>query len=104
MDANLKRLAEVSLAVGDAETAVDDAAFHTATERLDAARVGLEELREAWPEMDAAERRVVGAAAAPVRRRLDATAARVPKLSAVSEMSGATADPEQETEPEEGAG
>lgn len=100
MDRHLKLLADVSLAVSDAEEAIADSAFHTASERLDAAREGLAELRAGWPDMSAAERRLVGGAAQPVRRRLDAASARVPRLRAVSEMPTPVVDPEQEVDPE----
>ena len=100
MDGNLKLLADVSLAVAQAEAAADDGAFHLATECLDRAREGLAEVRERWPEMGATERRLVGATGVPVRARLDAVAARVPKLRAVSEMPAPVVDPEQELEPE----
>lgn len=100
MDVHLKRLAEVSIAVGEAEEAVADGAFHHASERLDAAREGLAELRAGWIAMRPAERRVVGGAARPVRARLDAAAACVPRLLAVSEMPVAVIDLEQEADPE----
>jgi len=100
MDGNLKLLADVSLAVTQAEAAADDGAFHLASECLDAAREGLAGLRERWPEMSATERRLVGATGRPVRQRLDAVAARVPKLRAVTEMPAPVVDPEQEVEPE----
>jgi hypothetical protein len=100
VDRHLKLLADVSLAVSEAEEALADTAFPTASERLDAAREGLAELRAGWPEMSAAERRVVGGAAQPVRQRLDAAAARVPRLRAVSEMPAQVVDPEQEADPE----
>ena len=102
MDQHLKLLADASLAVSEAEEAVEDGAFHLASERLDGARESLGELRERWPSMSGAERRVVGGAAKPVRARLDAAAARVPRLRAVSEMAApeAVADPEQEADPE----
>ncbi len=102
MDAHLKLLADASLAVSEAEESIADGAFHRASERLDAAREALAELRGRWGAMGAAERRVVGGAAKPVRERLDAAAARVPRLRAVSEMPApeAVADPEQEADPE----
>lgn len=99
MDAHLKLLADASLAVSEAEEALEEQAFHRAAERLDAARDGLAELRAGWPEMSAAERNVVGGAAKPVRARIDDAARRVPKASALSEAA-AVEDPEQETEPE----
>lgn len=98
MDAHLKRLADASLAVSEAEEAIADGAFHLATERLDAARDGLSELRSRWPEMSAAERSVVGASAKPVRQRVDAAAKGIPKVSALSQAPPVV-DPEQEVEP-----
>lgn len=100
MDRHLKLLADVSLAVSEAEEAIAERAFHTASERLDAAREGLADLRAGWPGMSAAERRVVGGAARTVRERLDAAAARVPRLRALSEMPAQVVDPEQEADPE----
>ena len=100
MDRHLKLLADASLALAEAEEAVGDGAFHLASERLDGVREILSELRARWPEMSAAERRVVGGSARGVRERLDAAAARVPRLSAVSEMAAPEVDPEQELEPE----
>lgn len=99
MDAHLKLLADASLAASEAEEAIAEQAFHRAAERLDAARDGLSELRAGWPAMSAAERTVVGGAAAPVRARIDEAARRIPKVSALSEAAP-TVDPEQETEPE----
>jgi hypothetical protein len=49
--------------------------------------------------MSAAERALVGPAAAGVRNRLDVAAARIPKLSALS-VGAAVHDPEQDAEPE----
>jgi len=102
VDEHLKLLADASLAVAEAEDAIADGAFHRASERLDGARETLAELRARWPGMGGAERRVVGGAAAPVRARLDAAAARVPRLRTVSEMAPgeAVTDPEQEADPE----
>src|SRR3954454_12873213 len=98
MDAHLKLLADASLEVGAAEEALDEGAFHTARDRLDAAGVVLGDLRERWLAMSSAERLVGGPAARQVRQRLDAAGARVPRLSALSE-GAAVVDPEQETEP-----
>ncbi|MBA2515052.1 MAG: hypothetical protein H0V26_12125 [Solirubrobacterales bacterium] len=100
MDLHLKRLAEVSIAVTEAEEAIADGAFQLASERLDTAREGLAELRAGWLGMGPAERRVVGSAAGPVRARLDTAAAGVPRLQVVSEMSAPVVDPEQEADPE----
>lgn len=99
MDAHLKLLADASLAVSAAEEALAEEAFHRAADSLDAARDGLAELRTRWPQMTAAERTVVGSAAAPVRARIDDAAKRVPKVSALSE-GAPVVDPEQEAEPE----
>lgn len=102
MDRHLKLLADASLAVSEAEDGIEEGALHRASERLDDAREALAELRGHWGAMGAAERRVVGAAATPVRRRLDAAAARIPRLRPVSELPSheAVADPEQEADPE----
>ena len=74
VDAHLKLLAEVSLAVERAEAAAGEGGFTSAREALDEAETGLQVLRERWPEMAAAERALVGRAAAPVKQRLDAVA------------------------------
>ena len=98
VDAHLKLLAEVSLAVERAETAAGDGAFTGAREAVDEAEEGLQVLRERWPEMVAAERALVGRAAAPVKQRLDAVAGRLPRVSALSEAPPEL-DPEQEQDP-----
>ena len=100
MDALLKELADASMAVGEAEEALDEGANTTARDRLDDAGAILAALRERWPELSAAERAVVGKTAAPLRARLDAAQARLPKGSALREVT-AEPDPEDETEPEE---
>ena len=99
MDAHLKKLADVSLQVCEAEEAAGEGNFAVARDAVDLAAAGLGELRESWAEMSAPERRVVGAAAGPVRVRLDAVAGRIPKVSALSEGEPVV-DPEQESEPE----
>lgn len=86
--------------MGEAEEAADGGAFHLASEKLDAAREGFAELRTGWLAMTPAERRVVGGAAQPVRARLDAAAARVPRPRAVSVIATPVVDPEQEADPE----
>src|SRR5215213_9078665 len=98
MDAHLKLLADASLEVAADEEALDEGAFHTARDRIDAAGVALGDLRERWLAMSSAERIVVGPAAREVRVRLDAATARVPRLTALSE-GAPVEDPEQETEP-----
>ncbi len=98
MDAHLKVLAEVSLAVERAEQAAGEGAFTAAREALDDAEQGLQVLRERWPEMVPAERAIVGRAAAPVKQRLDALERRLPRPSALSQAAP-EADPEQEQDP-----
>jgi hypothetical protein len=98
VDVHLKRLADASLAVSEVEEAIAEGAFHLASERLDAARDGLAELRGRWPEMSPAERSVVGASAKPIRQRVDAAARMIPKASALSDAAPVV-DPEQEVEP-----
>jgi hypothetical protein len=98
MDAHLKVLAEVSLGVERAETAAGEGAFTAAREALDEAERGLQALRERWPEMGSGERAVVGRTAAPVRQRLDALAARLPRVSALSQAAPEE-DPEQDQDP-----
>jgi hypothetical protein len=98
VDAHLKLLAEVSLAVERAESAAGDGAFSGAREALDEAEEGLQVLRERWPGMAAAERALVGRAGAPVKQRLDAVARRLPRVSALS-AAVPEHDPEQEQDP-----
>ena len=95
---HLKVLAEASLAVERAEAAAGDGAFTAAREALDEAELELAALRERWPTMSAAERTLVGRAAAPVRRRLEALAGRMPRSSALSDAAPED-DPEQERDP-----
>ena len=98
VDAHLKLLAEVSLAVERAEAAAGEGGFTGAREALDEAEEGLQVLRERWPEMVPAERTLVGRAAAPVKQRLDAVARGLPRQSALSHAA-AEHDPEQEEDP-----
>jgi hypothetical protein len=98
VDAHLKLLAEVSLAVERAEAAACEGAFTGAREALDEAETGLQVLRERWPEMGAAERALVGRAAAPVKQRLDAVSRALPRPSALSQAAPEH-DPEQEQDP-----
>jgi hypothetical protein len=98
VDAHLKLLAEVSLAVERAEAAAGEGGFTGAREALDEAEEGLQVLRERWPEMGAAERTVVGRAAAPVKQRLDRIAHNLPKPSALSQAAPEH-DPEEEQDP-----
>jgi hypothetical protein len=98
VDAHLKLLAEVSLAVERAETAAGEGGFTGAREALDEAEAGLQALRERWPEMGSAERALVGRAAAPVKQRLDGVARRLPRPSALSQAAPEH-DPEEEQDP-----
>ena len=98
VDAHLKLLAEVSLAVERAEAAAGEGGFTGAREALDEAEAGLQVLRERWPEMGAAERALVGRAAAPVKQRLDAVARRLPRPSALTQAAPEH-DPEEEQDP-----
>jgi hypothetical protein len=98
MDDTLKTLAEAGLAVEAAEEALAEGAAGTAEEQLDAAAEALAVLRARWAEMPARERTIVGASAAPLRKRLDALRARLPKRRALAEGE-AEVDPEQEQEP-----
>jgi hypothetical protein len=98
VDAHLKLLAEVSLAVERAEAAAGEGGFTSAREALDQAESGLQVLRERWPEMAAAERALVGRAAAPVKQRLDAVAHRLPRPSAPSQVA-VEHDHEEEQDP-----
>lgn len=79
MDLHLKVLAEASLAVARAQEAMREDAFTGAREALDEAERGLQDLRDRWPEMTAAQRTVVAKAAAPIRVELDDVARRLPK-------------------------
>ena len=100
MDEHLKLLADASLEVSAAEEAVGEEAWTTARDRLDGASSVLAELRGRWAAMSPPERALVGPAAKEVRLRVDAAAARVPKVSALSEGSP-VADPEQDEAPAE---
>jgi hypothetical protein len=98
VDAHLKLLAEVSLAVERAEAAAGEGGFTGAREALDEAAEGLQVLRERWPEMGGSERALVGRAAAPVRQRLDAVARGLPRSSALTQAAPEH-DPEEEQDP-----
>ena len=98
MDDLLKSLAAVALDVTAAEPALDEGAAGVAADRLAEADDGLAALRDRWADLDARERRVLGAAASPVRERLDATRARLPRRTALT-IVAAEHDVEQETDP-----
>jgi hypothetical protein len=103
MDALLKLAADAGVEVSAAEAALDDGVPAAARDALDRADDALAALRERWPSMSAAERTVIGEAAAAVRRRRDELAARVPAVRPLSEGL-AELDPEQERDPEQAAG
>jgi hypothetical protein len=103
MDDLLKLAADAGHDVSLAEEALEEGAHDSARDALDRALETLAALRERWPEMSAAERAVVGASAKAVRGRLDAAAARVPARRALSE-GAPVVDPEEEVDPEGGAG
>jgi len=103
MDALLKLAADAGVEVSAAETALEEGAAGAARDALDRADDALAALRERWPEMSGAERRVIGQAATAVRRRRDALAARIPRPATVSE-GVAELDPEQEHDPDEASG
>ncbi len=98
MDAHLKALAAVSLELTAAEEALAEDAAGAARERAEAAATGLAELRAGWPEFSAAERGVIGPTAAPLRARLDAIEARLPRPRALGEVEPRP-DPEEEIDP-----
>lgn len=86
MDEHLKRLAEVGLELTAAEEALAEGANTTAREALDRAGDGLEALRAVWPSLSDGERTIVGASAKPLRARLDAARARLPRLVALADV------------------
>ncbi|HEX6388696.1 MAG TPA: hypothetical protein VFZ89_04605 [Solirubrobacteraceae bacterium] len=102
MDAHLKRLAEIGLDLTAAEEALDEGANTNARELLDRVAEALDELRGAWPDLSDAERKVIGPTAAPLRARLDAARARLPRLVALTEVPQAEriVDPEDDGPPE----
>lgn len=101
MDAHLKRLADIGLDLTAAEEALDEGANAAARDALDRAGDGLDALRAAWPDLSAAERTIVGSTATPLRARLDAARARLPRLVALADVPAAEriADPEDDDEP-----
>jgi hypothetical protein len=102
VDAYLKLLADAGLALDDAERAADAGETTQAEDALDRAGEALADLRSDWPAMTAAERAIVGKAAAPLRDRLDRTRARLPKRAALSE-GAPERDPDEETDPAQAA-
>jgi hypothetical protein len=100
MDQLLKLTADAGVEVSAAETALEDEMPQAARDALDRADDVLTQLREQWPSMSAAERRVIGDMARTVRGRRDAVAARLPVRRVVSDAV-AEVDPEQDEDPEE---
>ncbi len=98
VDDSLKTLADAGLALDDAEAALAEGDAIAAEEQADAADAALAALRERWPAMAGAERTLVGPLATPLRGRLDALRARLPKRRALSEAP-VEVDPEQDEEP-----
>jgi hypothetical protein len=98
VDALLKLAADAGVEVSAAESALEEGAPAAARDALDRADDALAALRDRWPQMSAAERRLIGAAAAEVRARRDAAAARISPARPLSEGL-AELDPEQEQEP-----
>jgi len=98
VDELLKLLAGAGMHLEAGEEALGEQAYATAADELDAAGEVLVTLRGRWPEMSPAERSIVGKTAAPLRARLDAARARLPRRSALSEGTPES-DPEEESEP-----
>lgn len=99
MDALLKDMAAVSEALSAAEEHLVAGETTAAGERVDVAAEGLAALRARWPSLNAAQRRLIGTTAAPLRARLDAARAALPPRSALTQAP-ALADPEQEIDPD----
>jgi hypothetical protein len=101
MDAHLKRLADIGLDLTAAEDALAEGANTNARDLLDRVDEALEELRGVWPQLTEAERSIVGATAAPLRARLDAARARLPRLVALTEVpQSERIEPEDDGPPE----
>jgi hypothetical protein len=98
MDDLLKLAADAGLHVTDAEEALAAGEHQAARDAVDRADDALGALRERWPSMTAPQRGLVGTTAAPLRRRLDAVRAGLPKVSALSTGTPET-DPEQDAPP-----
>jgi hypothetical protein len=103
VDVLLKLTADAGVEVSAAEAALEEGASGGARDALDRADDALAALRERWPEMSAAERTVIGEAAAAVRARRDRVAAQLPPVRTVTD-GVAELDPEQERDPEDAPG
>ncbi len=102
MDAHLKRLADIGLDLTAAEEALAEGANTAARDLLDRAAEALDALRGEWPLLSEPERKIIGSTAAPLRQRLDAGRARLPRLVALTEVPQAEriVDPEDDGPPE----
>ena len=98
MDAELKQLAEVGLAVSAAEEALGQSAFTQAAEALDRAADGLVQLRARWPALNATQRALIGRTAAPLRARLDRARQRLLARTALS-VAPPERDPDEDVDP-----
>jgi hypothetical protein len=99
VDEHLKLLADTGLEVSAAEEALEAGDPGPAREPLARAEDVLTGLRARWAGMSAAERAIIGPAAADLRRRVDAALARLPKRAALAEGE-AEHDAEQDLDPE----
>jgi hypothetical protein len=99
VDALLKLAADAGVEVSAAEAAVEEGAHGAARDALDRADDALAALRDRWPAMSGAERAIIGDAAATVRARRDAIAARIPAVRPLVD-GVAELDPEQERDPD----
>jgi predicted phage gp36 major capsid-like protein len=102
MDEDLKGLADAALLLERAESDAATGAYQGVQESVDRIDALLARLRDRWPAMGAAERRIIGPVARSVRERRDAVAARVPRHRALAVVPG-DADPEDEQDPEAAA-
>ena len=98
MDEHLKLLAEAGLALSEAEDSIQADERGAASDALDRADAHLASLRERWTSMGAAERTIVGKAAAPLRTRLDAAHRQLKPRAALSQ-GAPERDPEQDEDP-----
>ena len=85
MDEHLKLLAEAGLALTEAEESIQADERAAAAGALDRADEHLAALRTRWAGMRAAERAIVGRAAAPLKQRLDRGRKRLQPRQALSQ-------------------
>jgi hypothetical protein len=103
MDDLLKLAADAGHEISTAEEALEEGAHDSARDALDRAADHLSALRDRWPSMSAAERAIVGPSAKAIRTRLDAATSQIPPRRTLSQAP-AEVDPEQEADPDGGAG